>query len=319
MASENDPQAGADFDLDGAIAALRITEAILPERAIRELQQHREQAIPPLIEALEQATAQVREGETPEDDAHFFALFLLTEFQAKEALPALLEAITLPDNLPGQLFGDAITAFLDRALATLAGDRPDVMDELIAKDDLNEFVRWAAASSFLGLVYGGQMSRDDAVRRLHVHLREAIQREDERIAGPLVNCLSYLRPQEAYDDIVKAFKLDLVDPFLIRLKHVDQSIAERPEQTARHLEKLYPGGLRADTVEELRTWHAFREPEPPKPEPPKPKRNVQNVVPTSRPATAASPVSRTESRIGRNDPCPCGSGKKHKKCCGRLQ
>jgi uncharacterized protein YecA (UPF0149 family) len=21
-------------------------------------------------------------------------------------------------------------------------------------------------------------------------------------------------------------------------------------------------------------------------------------------------------KIGRNDPCPCGSGKKHKKCCG---
>jgi preprotein translocase subunit SecA len=22
------------------------------------------------------------------------------------------------------------------------------------------------------------------------------------------------------------------------------------------------------------------------------------------------------SKIGRNDPCPCGSGKKYKKCCG---
>ncbi|MDP6679465.1 MAG: SEC-C metal-binding domain-containing protein, partial [Verrucomicrobiota bacterium] len=21
-------------------------------------------------------------------------------------------------------------------------------------------------------------------------------------------------------------------------------------------------------------------------------------------------------KVGRNDPCPCGSGKKHKKCCG---
>jgi len=27
---------------------------------------------------------------------------------------------------------------------------------------------------------------------------------------------------------------------------------------------------------------------------------------------------RTEPRIGRNDPCPCGSGKKYKKCCGRV-
>ncbi len=24
-----------------------------------------------------------------------------------------------------------------------------------------------------------------------------------------------------------------------------------------------------------------------------------------------------EKKIGRNEPCPCGSGKKHKKCCGK--
>jgi SEC-C motif-containing protein len=28
------------------------------------------------------------------------------------------------------------------------------------------------------------------------------------------------------------------------------------------------------------------------------------------------PVVRAAPKIGRNDPCPCGSGKKHKKCCG---
>ena len=27
-------------------------------------------------------------------------------------------------------------------------------------------------------------------------------------------------------------------------------------------------------------------------------------------------LRRAEPRVGRNDPCPCGSGKKHKKCCG---
>lgn len=37
----------------------------------------------------------------------------------------------------------------------------------------------------------------------------------------------------------------------------------------------------------------------------------------------ANPYSRTESavpaeKVGRNDPCPCGSGKKFKKCCGNM-
>ncbi|NOY70077.1 MAG: preprotein translocase subunit SecA [Deltaproteobacteria bacterium] len=29
------------------------------------------------------------------------------------------------------------------------------------------------------------------------------------------------------------------------------------------------------------------------------------------------PFKRSEGKVGRNDPCPCGSGKKYKKCCGR--
>jgi uncharacterized protein len=29
----------------------------------------------------------------------------------------------------------------------------------------------------------------------------------------------------------------------------------------------------------------------------------------------SSPIQRTSPRVGRNDPCPCGSGKKYKKCC----
>lgn len=28
-------------------------------------------------------------------------------------------------------------------------------------------------------------------------------------------------------------------------------------------------------------------------------------------------VRRTTPKVGRNDPCPCGSGKKYKQCCGK--
>jgi preprotein translocase subunit SecA len=31
----------------------------------------------------------------------------------------------------------------------------------------------------------------------------------------------------------------------------------------------------------------------------------------------SSPVKRKTPKVGRNDPCPCGSGKKYKRCCGR--
>jgi preprotein translocase subunit SecA len=29
------------------------------------------------------------------------------------------------------------------------------------------------------------------------------------------------------------------------------------------------------------------------------------------------PQEAKDKKIGRNDPCPCGSGKKYKKCCGK--
>jgi preprotein translocase subunit SecA len=31
------------------------------------------------------------------------------------------------------------------------------------------------------------------------------------------------------------------------------------------------------------------------------------------------PVARSgQKKVGRNDPCPCGSGKKYKNCCGKI-
>ena len=40
-----------------------------------------------------------------------------------------------------------------------------------------------------------------------------------------------------------------------------------------------------------------------------------DVEPGARAASAAAPAPvRSGPRVGRNDPCPCGSGKKYKKC-----
>jgi len=36
------------------------------------------------------------------------------------------------------------------------------------------------------------------------------------------------------------------------------------------------------------------------------------------PGSAKRPFKRTERKVGRNEPCPCGSGKKYKQCHGRI-
>ena len=34
---------------------------------------------------------------------------------------------------------------------------------------------------------------------------------------------------------------------------------------------------------------------------------------------AAKSPKKSEAKVGRNDPCPCGSGKKYKNCCGKAE
>lgn len=47
---------------------------------------------------------------------------------------------------------------------------------------------------------------------------------------------------------------------------------------------------------------------------------VAKVTGTNKDATGGKrPIVRMSEKIGRNDPCPCGSGKKYKHCCGRNE
>ncbi len=49
------------------------------------------------------------------------------------------------------------------------------------------------------------------------------------------------------------------------------------------------------------------------------KRLAKQVVSDDDAPIPDAPVepATTDHTPGRNDPCPCGSGKKHKKCCGK--
>ena len=71
---------------------------------------------------------------------------------------------------------------------------------------------------------------------------------------------------------------------------------ERHRQLRRLAGRLIPSGVRnARRAPRLQTSEVLPEPLPPPPLPP-----------------AKAPI-----KPGRNDPCPCGSGRKYKKCCGR--
>ncbi len=45
--------------------------------------------------------------------------------------------------------------------------------------------------------------------------------------------------------------------------------------------------------------------------------NLKGKIPFLKVSTEEKAKPIKTQKIGRNDPCPCGSGKKYKKCCGR--
>ena len=47
--------------------------------------------------------------------------------------------------------------------------------------------------------------------------------------------------------------------------------------------------------------------------------SAARVTGTNKDATPVAPKKREEQKIYPNDPCPCGSGKKYKQCCGRIK
>lgn len=107
----------------------------------------------------------------------------------------------------------------------------------------------------------------------------------------------------------------------IGIKDVERSIADGDSRLRKELERCE--SIEVDTLRELRTWGSFCD---------KSSADAGEIAPTQTKSVAApaphftaghtsferikEPITVRDPRVGRNDPCPCGSGKKFKKCCG---
>jgi preprotein translocase subunit SecA len=92
----------------------------------------------------------------------------------------------------------------------------------------------------------------------------------------------------AQRDPVAIYRLESADMF-------DEMIEDIKDCTVRKVLSVVP---RLSSTERTQTIKVARS-------------NSTNIAPTQKPA----PV-KAQKKVGRNDPCPCGSGKKYKKCCG---
>jgi hypothetical protein len=249
----------AEAEVEAAIRELDAGWDRLPEEALRTCQRHRELATPRLIAVLQEAARLGKEGQVREGCAHDYALYLLTEFRATEAVPAILEVLSLQEPVLDGLLSDTLTELTHRTLAVLAADQPDLIESLLASPHLNEFVRWEAGRAIVQLVAEGRMSRDDALQRLVRQLRDSVLAHDVWGTTIAVSELGDLNPLEIQDEIKAAFDAKLVDESIIDWKHFEEYLlhSEQPGECP-ELRRFQPSAI-SDTVELMRGWYCFSE------------------------------------------------------------
>lgn len=76
------------------------------------------------------------------------------------------------------------------------------------------------------------------------------------------------------------------------------------------------GRINAEAIEKLYMVRLAKEPQPLRAAPLPSQQFVLSRGEAAEPSKGKT-VKREGKKVGRNDPCPCGSGKKYKKCCGR--
>lgn len=246
-----------------------------------------------------------------------FSLYILSKFREMEAFSYVLALASLPDEWPEELLGDCITEALARFIVSTFNGDLAAIKKLIENPNLNEWSRNAALKSLLGLVALNKLTRDELINYIRTLFHSPLA-DDENFVTRLVETASDIYPEELMEEINKALEEDKVNTFCVDKAWINHMLAMGKEEClSRHVYNDHYH-LPIDDVEQEMLWMSgFRE----KPTHPLNleqglQRNIWNSGYNGHFETKTQPTFiRATPKIGRNDPCHCGSGVKFKKCC----
>jgi hypothetical protein len=271
---------------------------------------HREEVTPELLRILDDTVNRAAQLDAEGDYmAHLYAMFLLAQFRETRAYPLVVRFASFPGDLLDSLCGDFITENLGPVLASVCGGDLAGIQSLIENEGTDEWVRGAALSSLVTLVAAGQRSRDEIVSYFAGLFRGKLARKWSHVWDTLISYSSDLYPEELLDDIERAYEEGLVDPGYIGFDDVKRDLAMGKERILARLADNPHRRLIEDTVAEMGWWECFHAGRAKKMAYPASDSKLHLAAPSSQ-------IKRTTPKTGRNEPCPCGSGKKYKKCCG---
>jgi hypothetical protein len=285
-----------------------------PRAAVEAATACREEIIPELLRILQDVVDRAAQLDAEGDYmAHLYAMFLLAQFREPRAYPLVVRFASLPGDVLDSLCGDFIPADLGRVLASICGGQLEGIQSLIENEDTDQWVRGAALSGLVTLVAAGQKSREEIVTYFACLLRGKIARRWSHVWDQLVSCACDIYPGELMDDIEQAYEDELVDPNYIRFDDVRHESAMGKDQALARLADNPHQRLVVDTIQEMGWWACFRDDSPNRAD--GAARALIKTDPKSLSTGTLNQRKGTKPKIGRNEPCPCGSGKKYKKCC----
>jgi hypothetical protein len=276
-----------------------------PATALRAAVAQQAEITPALLELLASVQARAVAGGESDDLAWLYALFLLAQFRERRAYPVLVELASLPSPVVESLFGDVLTEDLAVLLASVAQGDPSGLQRLIENEQADLFARSAALRALVIQVKSGEQPREEVLAYLGSLLRGKLKREPSFFWGSLLSDCLDLYPEPIRAEVEQAFADGLDCERVCSPQDLAKTLAQGQDQVLRELQHNGRYTLLTDAVAALEWWACFHLDEAPR-----------QVEPS--PTTTVEPYRRANPKVGRNEPCPCGSGRKFKKCCGAV-
>jgi hypothetical protein len=300
------------MDIDSILSELQQNRGYFPREAVEEAIRRREEITPHLLRAIKEATEHARESK--EDEAPFlplYAMFLLAQFRDQRAYPLIIDLCRLPREILDGLLGDTITEGLKSIIASVCDGNIAPIKSLVEDSSIDEYVRGSALRSLSTLVHEGALARADVISYFAELFRGKIEKEYSHVWDVLASESVDLYAKALADDIREAYESGMLCTGYMQPKEVDEAFAMQ-EETVLSRSRERCRGLIDDVVKEMHWWHCFKPKKPSRMPPPD---QIRAAAGQHDPAT----VVRSEPKVSRNAPCPCGSGRKYKKCCGAGQ
>lgn len=230
----------------------------------------------------------------------------LVQLRAVEAIAPLVELFRRADD-----WDDWVSEHLPRDLAEFGAAALEPLTAYLADSTHGDWSRVAAAKS-IGLVGKNYPElRADCITRLSAQL-ERFAEQSETLNAFLISPLWDLRAVEALPAIERAFASGRVD------ESINGDFEDVQIEFGLKTERQYRRKPNSLTImgEKLRAqWKAAGMPLPEDADDNFPELE-DDFPPLDIEPPAISLPYIAPPKTGRNDPCPCGSGKKYKKCCG---